>query len=221
MYEKTRENLLHIQEEIEPCKPRIIAVTKYFGKEAIISAYNAGLRDFGESRAIEACEKIESLSDEIRKNSTFHFIGHLQTNKVKHVVKVFDYIHSVDSYKLAQSISVHSQEINKTQKILLQINNANEQQKFGFSKQEVIENFKQIQELKNIEIVGVMNIAPLGLPDTELKALFEDISKLRDELEEKFGCELKEVSMGMSQDYVIATKAGSTMLRIGRKLFEQ
>ncbi len=94
MYETIRENLLQIQEEIVPCKPRIIAVTKYFDEEAIISAYKAGIRDFGESRVIEASAKIENLPAEVRENSTFHFIGHLQTNKVKQAIKVFEYIHS-------------------------------------------------------------------------------------------------------------------------------
>ena len=86
MHNTVRENLLQIQEEIAPCKPRIIAVTKYFDKDAMIEAYNAGLRDFGESRTVEACAKITNLPDEVRKNSTFHFIGHLQTHKVKQTV---------------------------------------------------------------------------------------------------------------------------------------
>ena len=220
MYDTVGENLLRIRKEIEPCKPRIIAITKYFPQEAIEKAYQAGLRDFGESRAIEACEKIEALPDEIKQNSTFHFIGHLQTNKVKHVVKVFEYIHSVDSLKLAQGISYHAQEIGKVQKILLQINNANEEQKFGFSKEEIFENFKQIQQLNGVKIVGVMNIAPLGLEEKMLERLFADIVQIKNDLEDQFNCELKEVSMGMSQDYKIAAQKGSTMLRIGRKLFE-
>lgn len=220
MYDTVGENLLRIRREIEPCKPRIIAITKYFPQEAIEKAYEAGLRDFGESRAIEACEKIESLPDEIKHNSTFHFIGHLQTNKVKHVVKVFEYIHSVDSLKLAQSISQHSMEIGKKQKILLQINNANEEQKFGFSKEEIFENFEQIQQLQGTEIVGVMNIAPLGIEEIMLKRLFAEIIQIKNDLEKRFNCELKEVSMGMSQDYKTAAQYGSTMLRIGRKLFE-
>jgi pyridoxal phosphate enzyme (YggS family) len=219
MFETVRDNLLRIQEEIEPCKPKIIAVTKYFGRDAIISAYEAGVRDFGESRAVEACEKISSLPEEIRQNSTFHFIGHLQTNKVKLVIKTFDYIHSVDSLKLAQCISQHSKEIGKTQKILLQVNNANEEQKFGFSKNTLFEVFQQIVKLDNIEVVGVMNMAPLGEDESELNRLFSDIRQIRDELNRRFGCNLREISMGMSQDYKIAAIQGSTMLRIGRKLF--
>lgn len=219
MFETVRDNLLRIREEIEPCKPKIIAVTKYFGQDAITGAYKAGIRDFGESRAVEACKKISSLPMEIRQNSTFHFIGHLQTNKVKLVIKIFDYIHSVDSLKLAQCISQHAKEVGKIQKILLQINNANEEQKFGFSKNTLFEVFQQIQKLDNIEIVGVMNIAPLGEDEPQLRRLFSQIRQIKDELNKSFGCNLEEISMGMSQDYKIAVEEGSTMLRIGRKLF--
>lgn len=220
MFETVKRNLLHIQEEIAPCKPRIIAVTKYFDVNAMIEAYNAGLRDFGESRTVEACEKISTLPQEIRQNSTFHFIGHLQTNKVKQTVKVFDYIHSVDSVKLANSISQNAQDIGKVQKILIQINNADETQKYGFSKEALFEDFAQIQRLEGVEISGVMNIAPLGESQERLKELFSEIVLLKTELEKEFNCNLREVSMGMSQDYKIAVLQGSTMLRIGRKLFE-
>ena len=220
MFETISRNLLQIQEEIAPSKPRIIAVTKYFDGEAIIQAYNAGLRDFGESRVIEASEKIHNLPQEVRENSTFHLIGHLQTNKVKHAVKNFDYIHSVDSVKLAQSIAQHSEEIGKVQKVLIQVNNAREEQKFGFSQEEVFEAFEQISKLKSLEVVGIMNMAPFGASEEELAKLFSEIVEIRNKLERKFNCELKEISMGMSQDYKIAAKQGSTMLRVGRKLFK-
>lgn len=219
MGNRVKENLLQVQEDIAPCKPRIIAVTKYFGKEGIINAYDAGLRDFGESRAVEACDKINSLPEEIRNNSTFHFIGHLQTNKVKYVVKVFDYVHSVDSYKLAKAISEHSAEIGKRQKILLQVNNANEEQKFGFSKDEIFESYEQIKALSGVEIVGLMNMAPINASEDELQHLFGEIVHIKDELQSRFDCRLNELSMGMSQDYKIAAQVGATMLRIGRKLF--
>lgn len=220
MFETISRNLLQIQEEIAPSKPRIIAVTKYFNGEAIIQAFNAGLRDFGESRVIEASEKINNLPKEVRENSTFHLIGHLQTNKVKQAIKVFDYIHSVDSVKLAQSISQHASEIGKVQKVLIQINNANEEQKFGFSKKDVFKSFEQIMQLESIELAGIMNMAPLGATEEELTKLFSEVIEIRNELEKEFNCELKEISMGMSQDYKIAAKQGSTMLRVGRKLFK-
>lgn len=212
-------NLSQIQEEIVPYKPNIIAVTKYFDETAVINAYNAGLRDFAESRVIEAITKINNLPADVRNNSRFHFIGHLQTNKVKKAVANFDYIHSVDSYKLAKAISDEAQNTGKVQNILLQVNNADEVQKFGFSKQEIFDIFISIKSLPNINIAGLMNMAPLGASEDELNRLFEEVAQIRNKLETDFNCSLKELSMGMSQDYKIAVKHGATMLRIGRKLF--
>ena len=220
MQNTVRENLLQIQEDIAPYKPNIIAVTKYFDENAIIEAYNAGLRDFAESRVIEAVEKINNLPAEIRNNSKFHFIGHLQTNKVKKVLPTFDYIHSVDSLKLAKVISDEALVLGKVQNVFLQVNNANEEQKFGLSKKDIFEVFPQVKALPSINIVGIMNMAPLGASDDELNRLFEDVLNIKNELEQKLNCELKELSMGMSQDYKIAVKHGATMLRIGRKLFK-
>lgn len=216
-----KENLLEIKEDIAPYTPNIIAVTKYFDESKIIEAYEAGLRDFGESRVIEAIEKIQKLPNEIRGNSRFHLIGHLQTNKVRKAVGNFDYIHSVDSLNLAEIISQEALSLNIRQKVLLQINNANETQKFGFSKDEIIENFDKINSLKGLEVAGLMNMAPFGLEKETLIGLFKDIVNLRDNLEEKFNCKLKEISMGMSGDYKEAAVAGATMIRIGRKLFSK
>lgn len=220
MLNTVKKNLLQIQEEIAPYKPKIIAVTKYFNEDAIIEAYNAGLRDFGESRVIEAIEKINNLPAEIKSNSKFHFIGHLQTNKVKKVVGTFDYIHSVDSFKLAKEISDEAAKAGKVQQIFLQVNNAEEEQKFGFSKSELFEIFTSIKELPAIEVAGLMNMAPLGASEEELNKLFSQVRDIKNELEQKYNCELIEISMGMSQDYNIAVKNGATMLRIGRKLFK-
>lgn len=219
MQNRVKNNLLQIQEDIAPYKPNIIAVTKYFDESAIIEAYNAGLRDFAESRVIEAIAKINNLPEEIRNNSKFHFIGHLQTNKVKKAVGTFDYIHSVDSFKLAKTISDDAHSIGKIQNILLQVNNANEEQKFGFSTKEIFEVFISIKELPNIKIAGLMNMAPLGASEDELNRLFEEVFQIKQKLEKEFNYPLKELSMGMSQDYKIAVKHGATMLRIGRKLF--
>ena len=214
-----KENLSKIQEEIAPYRPNIIAVTKYFDEEAIEAAYNAGLRNFGESRTIEAIEKIEKLPVEVRNNSSFHFIGHLQSNKVKKTVEYFDFIHSVDSLKLAELISTAAKAFGKVQKILLQLNNAGEVQKSGFSKEELLEVFPEIIKLDGIKVEGLMNMAPLGADDKTLFELFSDVANTKRLLEEKYNCKMKELSMGMSQDYRIAAQCGATMLRIGRKLF--
>lgn len=219
MFNTVTENLSQIQEDIVPYKPNIIAITKYFDVDAIIAAYEAGLRNFGESRVLEAIDKINRLPEEIKKNSTFHFIGHLQGNKAKKAVKYFDYIHSVDSFKLASTISQEAKEENKIQKIFLQLNIAEEVQKFGYSKSDLVEEFPKIQELSNIKIVGLMSMAPLGAEENELRQLFTDVAKTKSELEKIYNCKLDELSMGMSQDYKIAAQCGATMLRIGRKLF--
>lgn len=219
MQETVNKNLLQIQEDIAPYKPNIIAVTKYFDETAIIEAYNAGLRDFAEARVIEAVEKIHNLPAEIRESSKFHFIGHLQTNKVKKVVENFDYIHSVDSVKLAKVISNEAQNIGKIQNILLEVNVADEEQKYGFSKNEIYEIFTSIKELPSINVSGLMNMTPLGADEEELEDLFQQMADLKNDLEKRFDCKLREMSMGMSQDYKTAVKYGATMLRIGRKLF--
>lgn len=219
MQNTIKQNLLQIQEEIAPYKPNIIAVTKYFDENAIIAAYNAGIKDFAESRAVEAIAKINNLPDEIKQNSHFHFIGHLQTNKVKKVVNHFDFIHSVDSLKLAQVISEEAYKINKTQNILLELNNAGEEQKFGFSKSELMKSFPEIIKLPNIKVLGLMNMAPLNAGEKEIETLFTDVKETQETLNKMFNCNMLEISMGMSQDYKIAARCGSTMLRVGRKLF--
>ncbi|MBQ6515593.1 YggS family pyridoxal phosphate-dependent enzyme [bacterium] len=214
-----RDNLLNIQKEIAHYTPNIIAVTKYFGTEEMLKAYEAGLRDFGESRANEAIEKITELPSYVRENSKFHFIGHLQTNKAEKVVKYFDYIHSVDSLKLALVISEAAKKSGKKQKILLQLNNANEEQKFGYSKEDLLNDFPHIINLDGVEVVGLMNIAPLTESESELNRLFSEVREFKTNLETEFNFPMKELSMGMSNDYKIAAANGATMIRIGRKLF--
>ena len=219
MQNRVRQNLLQIQEDIAPYKPNIIAVTKYFDETAIINAYNAGLRDFAESRVVEAVKKIDNLPSDIRNNSRFHFIGHLQTNKVKKVVGKFDYIHSVDSLKLAKVISEEAQNAGKNQNILLEINIAEEEQKYGFSENEIFDVFISLKELPNINIAGLMCMTPLGASEKTQDEVFFEIAEIKQGLESRFNCKLRELSMGMSQDYKEAAKYGATMLRIGRKLF--
>ena len=214
-----RKNLLQIQEEIAPCKPNIIAVTKYFDEKAIICAYEAGLRDFAEARVNDAIPKIEALPEEVRKNSTFHFIGHLQTNKVAKVIKYFDFIHSVDSLHLAQKISQEALKTGKVQKIFLEVNFANEEQKFGFSKDGLEREFKELIKLPNLSIQGLMSMSPLGADEKFLFNLFSEVKRVQEDLEKQYGLQMPDTSMGMSQDYLVAVKCGATKLRIGRKLF--
>ncbi|MCR5265690.1 MAG: YggS family pyridoxal phosphate-dependent enzyme [Cyanobacteria bacterium RUI128] len=212
-------NLLRLKEEIVPYTPRIIAVTKYYDINAILEAYSAGLRDFGESRANDAISKIDALPDEIRKESFFHFIGHLQTNKVDKVVKHFDYIQSVDSLRLAKAISQSADKLNKVQKILIQVNISGEVQKFGFDENELRNCIYELKGLVGISVEGLMCMAPLGADDDELDRVFSKAANLLRELNEKYGLSLKELSMGMSDDYKRAVANGATMIRVGRLLF--
>ena len=193
--ELVKANLQEIKNKIAHSKVKIIAVTKYFGIDGIKAGYDAGLRDFGESRAVEAVEKIKALPDEIRKNSAFHFIGHLQSNKASKVVEHFDVIHSIDSLKIARIVSDAACRLNKKEKVLLQINNAGEIQKSGYTKEGLKQDMEEILKLEGIEVIGLMNIAPLGEEKETLHNLFRDIRVFRDSLEEEFKIKLPELSM--------------------------
>ena len=211
-YDTIQENYNRILKIIDRKNVRIVAVTKYYDENAIINAYRAGLRDFGESRALESVEKINKLDDEIRLKSTYHFIGHLQTNKVKHVVGFFDYIHSVDSLKVAKVIAKCAAEKGIVQKILIQVNVADEKSKFGIAPLQTDDLIKEISKLDSLKIEGLMNIAPLVDDEKELRKYFSQMRKLK----ERYG--LKELSMGMSNDFKIALEEGATIIRLGRTL---
>ena len=208
------ENLKEVLTSIENYSPKIIAVTKYYNKEKMIEAFQAGLRDFGESRALEALEKINDLDDYTKNQSRYHFIGHLQTNKVKYVVGNFEYIHCVDSLKLAQCINSEALKQGIVQKILIQVNNANEPQKFGITPNRLDNLIDEVAKLNSLDLRGLMNIAPLNINESELRRLFLEMKTLK----EKYN--LEELSMGMSNDYKIALECGATMIRLGRILFK-
>ncbi len=203
-----------ILKETEKYSPRIIAVTKYYDETKMLEAFSLGLRDFGESRALDAVEKINKIDDTTKNLSVYHFIGHLQTNKVKYVVGLFQYIHSVDSLKLAQCIDFEANKKGIVQKILIQVNNAKEPQKFGVDVAQLENLINEVKKLPNLELSGLMNIAPLGKCEEELYELFSQMKTLKDRYD------LKELSMGMSNDYKIALKCGATMIRLGKILFE-
>ncbi len=208
------ENLEKISKGISEYNPRIIAVTKYCTKEKMIEAYEAGLRDFAENKAQDALKKINNLDDTMKVQSVYHFIGHLQTNKVKYVVGNFEYIHSVDSLKLAQCINDEALKKGIVQKILIQVNNAFEKQKFGIAPSQLKNLIEEVSLLKSVELAGLMNIAPLSDDRSEISRLFSQMNALKEEYK------LKELSMGMSRDYKIALENGATMIRLGRILFE-
>lgn len=209
-----KDNLEKILKDIEKYDPKIIAVTKYYDENKMIEAFNCGLRNFGESRVPESIKKIGKIDDTIKSQSIYHFIGHLQTNKIRYVVGFFDYIHSVDSLKVASAIDTEADKKGIRQKILLQVNNAREPQKFGIYPEQIENLIEEISKMKSVQLEGLMNIAPNTDDIRELDRLFSEMFKLK----EKFN--LKELSMGMSHDYKVAVENGATMIRIGRILFE-
>jgi len=211
------ENLENIQTYTS--NARIIAVTKYVTTDKVIEAYKAGIRDFGENKVQDAEKKRAALPEEIEKNSIWHFLGHLQTNKVKNVVGKFDFIHSVDSLKLAKAISEYASSQNLIQKVFIQVNIAKEESKFGFSPEELEKCFSEISGFGSINIVGLMTMAPFTSDLEKQKSAFGGLRELRNQLQEKFNIRLDELSMGMSNDYKIAVEEGATMIRIGQALF--
>ena len=188
--------------------PTIIAVSKTFKIEKILPLIDYGQIDFGENKVQEAVEKWT----EIKKNNLkikLHMIGRLQSNKVKSAVQIFDYIHSVDSAKLAKKILDEQKKINKKIKIFLQVNIGDEDQKSGISKSDLDTLVSYCREL-NLDLIGLMCIPPLNL-DPEI--YFEEMNKLNKNLG------LKELSMGMSSDFLIAIKHSSTFIRVGSNIF--
>ncbi len=221
MNDAITERIDFINSTLVPYNPKIVAVTKYSDESLILEYYEAGLRDFGENRVQVALEKIHKLPEEVRKNSRFHLIGHLQTNKVKDAVGNFNMIHSVDSLKLAKAISKEAEKKGLEQKILLQVNNAHEEQKFGFDTDELLNCMDELLSLPSLKIEGLMNIAPLSQDEDYLRNLFKNIKTLKDKIELDYKVKMNELSMGMSNDYRIAAEEGSTIIRLGRILLNK
>lgn len=214
MCTKISDNLNRILTFANKFNPTIIAVSKYYTVREMREAFKVGLNNFGENRVLDAIEKINLLEEEIALKSHYHLIGHLQSNKVKKAVGVFDLIHSVDSLKLAVDIDSIAKQKNIVQDILVQVNNAGEEQKSGIAPSQLEELIEKINMLQNVKLKGLMTIAPLCDDEAYLRRLFSEMR----ELKEKF--HLKELSMGMSNDYKIALEEGATMIRLGRTLFE-
>ena len=209
----TIKNLINIEEQIKAGSngiklPKIIAVSKTFKLEKILPLIEYGHEDFGENKVQEAIEKWTNIK-ETNKNIQLHLIGKLQTNKVKYAVKLFDYIHSVDSEKLAKKISEEQIKLNKSIKIFIQVNIGAEDQKSGINKNEID---KLVNFCKNLEldVIGLMCIPPF---DTYPDQYFQEMSNLN----KKFN--FNELSMGMSSDYLKAMKNNATYLRIGSSIF--
>lgn len=212
-------NLELIKQQI-PENVTLVCVSKFHPDETIMEAYQVGERVFGESKVQELVEKYNRLPKDIH----WHFIGHLQTNKVKFLVSFVELIHGVDTYKLLQEINKQAAKINRKVNCLLQVHIATEQTKFGFSPEELTELYESgsINSLEFINIHGLMGMATFSDNQDQVRREFQGLNKLFDTLKVNYAFnnpDFSEISMGMSDDFQLAIEAGSTMVRIGSSIF--
>ena len=203
-------NYLQIKKQL-PLNVNLLAVSKGFSSKDIKNINNLGQNDFGESRFQEAIEKKLLLDD--FKNIKWHFIGRVQTNKIRKIVQNFEYIHSVDSFEKLLKISNVSFQEKKNPMVMLQVKLSDDPNKGGFNPEGLLEKWDQIKKFKSIKIKGLMTINPKGLSSTENIKLFKKCRYLADSLK------LQDCSMGMSGDWEEAVEAGSTWLRLGSIIF--
>ena len=193
----------------------LIAVSKTNPLSVIEEAYSAGIADFGENKAQEFRDKSKLFSGDFN----WHFIGHLQTNKVKYVIDSAEYIHSVDTIKLASTIDSKASSKNKIQKILIEVNTSGENSKFGIHDFESLKNLiDECSSYSNIEVKGLMTMAPFTSDENVIRKCFSELREMKEKLNNQWS-NISELSMGMTNDYKIAIEEGSTMLRIGTAIF--
>lgn len=232
-----KENVLRIKERIilaclkvnrDPDAITIVAVSKGRATTAIEQAQAAGIADIGENRVQEALSKYKAVCGERTPNALpgrqagehrtplkWHMVGHLQTNKVKEAVRIFDLIHSVDSIHLAQEIDKQAAKISKVQDILIEVKTSPEATKFGIEPDKLSRAVAQMSQLKNINIKGLMTIAPLVDNSEKARPYFKELRELLETINRQ-----QILSMGMSDDFEVAVEEGATILRIGRAIFE-
>ena len=227
-----KENILTIRQRIarasskinqDPSLITVVAVAKGRAVEQIKEVIEAGITDIGENKVQEAILKYNAIrTTQYAQRIKWHMVGHLQTNKVKETVRIFDLIHSVDSIRLADEINGQAAGIDKIQDILVQVNISGENTKFGLNPSEVIDFIKEIAEFKNINIKGLMTIAPIVDNPEQTRPYFKTLRELRDKINElsAVSCQLSALSMGMSDDFEVAIEEGSNMIRLGRAVFE-
>jgi pyridoxal phosphate enzyme (YggS family) len=222
------ENILKIRQRInmacaksgqDSARVCIVAVAKQRFAEQIRQVLACGLEDIGENRIQEALLKYDALKEEKIK---WHMVGHLQTNKVKEAVKIFDLIHSVDSLRLAKEINKHAAGINKVQDILIEVKTSEEEAKFGLSPEDLFPAVEEIAKLENINIKGLMTIAPIVDDPEKSRPYFRKLRELKDKINHLrlITCDLQMLSMGMTEDFVQAIEEGANMVRLGRAIFE-
>ncbi|MFM5888247.1 MAG: YggS family pyridoxal phosphate-dependent enzyme [Dolichospermum sp.] len=202
-----------------PPTVKLIAVTKRVSTEFMRQAYTAGIRDFAESRIQEAASKQAELQD--LSDITWHFIGHLQSNKAKKALELFQWLHSVDNLALAQRLNTLASELELTPQVCLQVKILPDANKSGWMVPELFADLQALNECQNLQIQGLMTIPPLGLKDAEILNVFNSTYKLARTIQSQNWSNIKmqQLSMGMSGDYQLAVQAGATMVRLGTILF--
>lgn len=212
------QRLSEIRQQL-PESVRLIAVTKQVSPEAMREAYDAGVRDFGESRISEAELKQAQLQD--LPDITWHLIGHLQSNKARKALEQFQWIHSIDSLKLAQRLNELALELSRSPSICLQVKLLPDPNKYGWTVPQLLADLPALNECYNLQIQGLMTIPPFDLKASETLSVFDRTRKLADEIRQQnwSNIQMQQLSMGMSGDYPLAVQSGATMVRLGRILF--
>lgn len=221
-----KENLTNVEENIQKACDKagrdrsevtLIAVSKTKPVEMLKEIYDEGIREFGENKVQEMCEKMELLPEDIKWN----MIGHLQTNKVKYIIGKASLIHSVDSLKLAEEIQKQAVKHDVIADILVEVNIANEESKFGISKDETIQMVKDIAKLDHLRIKGLMTIAPFVENPEDNRLYFREIKQLSVDINNQNidNVSMDILSMGMTGDYMVAIEEGATMVRVGTGIF--
>jgi len=218
------ENLARVRQEIVeaaakagrgPGEIELVAITKAHPAEKVREAIDAGQRLFGESRVQEARTKIPEMPSNLR----WHFVGHLQKNKIRHALPLFEMIHSVDSLALAQDMNRIAEEEGLHPRVLLEVNVAGEGSKFGFTPDKLREQMEGLLALPRLSILGLMCIPPIANEAAASRKYFVQLRELRDSLQTEFRVDLTQLSMGMTQDFWIAVEEGATLVRVGTAIF--
>jgi len=218
------ENLERVREQIAQSAAKtgrtaddieLVAITKTHPPEKVREAVEAGQTLFGESRVQEARDKIPELPSNLR----WHFVGHLQKNKIRHALSLFELLHSVDSLALAQEMNRIAVDEGMRPRVLLEVNVAGEGSKFGFAPDKLREQMEALLALQRLSILGLMTIPPLADEAEVSRRYFVQLRELRDRLQTEFHVDLPQLSMGMTQDFLIAVEEGGTLVRVGTAIF--
>ncbi|MDK2946424.1 YggS family pyridoxal phosphate-dependent enzyme [Geotoga petraea] len=215
--DKIKDRLKNVKSIINSINPnaKLVVVSKFFPEENILEVLNEGHNIFGESKAQELRDKYENLKN---KKIEWHFIGSIQTNKIKYIVPICDLIHSVYREKEIKEIDKRAKENGKIQQILLEVNVSGEESKSGININSVKNLLNSSLKFENIRVVGLMTMAPLTENEEIIRSTFKKLKDLKEELKDEYK-DLKELSMGMSNDFKIALEEGATIVRIGSKIF--